>query len=98
MDNQHYQNLFLYLTKQPLPSNLTNQQIEFVQKQSLHFLTKNNFIYKKDKRKTGNLLRLVNKQELDALLYMFHNDPTAAHFATDSMFEKIRSRYYWPQM
>ena len=29
---------------------------------------------------------------------MFHNDPTAAHFATDAMFDKIRSRYFWPQM
>jgi len=29
---------------------------------------------------------------------MFHNDPTAAHFAVDAMFEKIRTRYYWPQM
>ena len=29
---------------------------------------------------------------------MMHNDPTAGHFAAEIMFEKIRSRYYWPQM
>ncbi|GBC32235.1 DDE-type integrase/transposase/recombinase [Rhizophagus irregularis DAOM 181602=DAOM 197198] len=29
---------------------------------------------------------------------MFHNDPTAAHFSVDTMFDKIQSRYYWPQM
>jgi len=29
---------------------------------------------------------------------MMHNDPTAGHFSTDNMFNKIRSRYYWPQM
>ena len=29
---------------------------------------------------------------------MFHNDPTAGHFAVDIMFDKIKSRYYWPQM
>lgn len=27
-----------------------------------------------------------------------HNTSTAGHFATDIMFDKIRSRYYWPQM
>ena len=27
-----------------------------------------------------------------------HNDPTAGHFATDIMFNKIKIRYYWPQM
>ncbi|CAB4438745.1 unnamed protein product [Rhizophagus irregularis] len=29
---------------------------------------------------------------------MMHNDPTSAHFSTDTMFDKIRKRYYWPQM
>ena len=28
---------------------------------------------------------------------MFHNDPTSKHFATEAMFNKIRTRYYWPQ-
>jgi hypothetical protein len=35
---------------------------------------------------------------MEPVLYMFHNDPTAAHFATDTMFDKIKNRYYWPQM
>src|ERR1700739_3979845 len=98
MENEQYDNLFLLLSQQTLPSNLTEQQKQRLQKQSLYFVIKNNFIYKKDKRKEGNLLRLIRKQELEPLLYMFHNDPTSAHFATDTMFEKIRTRYYWPQM
>ena len=98
MENEQYDNLFLLLSQQTLPSNLTGQQKQQLQKQSFYFVIKNNFIYKKDKRKEGNLLRLIRKQELEPLLYMFHNDPTSAHFATDAMFEKIRTRYYWPQM
>ena len=35
---------------------------------------------------------------MEAVLYMMHNTPTAGHFATNIMFEKIRSRYFWPQM
>ena len=35
---------------------------------------------------------------MEALMYMMHNDPTAGHFAVDKMFDKIRERYYWPQM
>ena len=27
-----------------------------------------------------------------------HNIPTAGHFSTNTIFEKIRSRYYWSQM
>jgi len=98
MESEHYDHLFLFLSQQPLPPHLTQIQQQQIQKQALYFIIKNNFIYKKDKRKEGNLLRLVRKQELEPLLYMFHNDPTSAHFATDAMFEKIRTRYYWPQM
>ena len=29
---------------------------------------------------------------------MMYNLPTAGHFATDIMFDKIRFRYFWPQM
>ena len=35
---------------------------------------------------------------MEPVLYMFHNDPTAGHFSTEKMFDKIKSQYYWPQM
>ncbi|CAB4418579.1 unnamed protein product [Rhizophagus irregularis] len=38
------------------------------------------------------------RHELEPVLFMFHNDPTAAHFSVDTMFDKLQSRYYWPQM
>ena len=35
---------------------------------------------------------------MEPVLYMVHNDPTSGHFGTEIMFNKIRTRYYWPQM
>ena len=35
---------------------------------------------------------------MEPVLYMFHNDPTAAHAAKEKMMDKMKSRYYWPQM
>ena len=29
---------------------------------------------------------------------MMHDHPTAAHFASKSMYEKIKERYYWKEM
>ncbi|CAG8749256.1 10422_t:CDS:2, partial [Rhizophagus irregularis] len=81
-----------------LPSTLNNQQQQQIQKQSIYFIIKNNFIYKKDKKKQNNLLQVIRRHELVPVLFMFHNDPTAAHFSVDTMFDKIQSRYYWPQM
>jgi integrase-like protein len=98
MEDENYNNLYLILSNQPLPNTIPLQKQQQLAKQSKHFILKNNFIYKIDRRRNNNLLRLVRRQEIEPLLYIFHNDPTSAHFATDAMFEKIRTRYYWPQM
>ena len=97
MDPVEYNHLFLFLTNQPLPNSLSIAQQNQIQKRSKYFIFKNNFIYKIDRRRKDNLLRVLQKHELEPVLFMFHNDPTSAHFATDTMFDKIRSRYFWPQ-
>ena len=98
MELDHYNNLYNYLKEQKFPETYTSQQNQQLKNQSKYFLLKNNFIYKKDKRKDNHLLRVIRRHEMEPVLYMFHNDPTAAHFAVDTMFKKIRSRYYWPQL
>jgi hypothetical protein len=97
MDSELYNNLIIYLTTQQLPNNLNiQQQRQFINK-SKQFQIQNQLLYKIDKRQNNNLLRVIKHHEVEAVLYMTHNDPTAGHFAVDIMFEKIRSRYYWPQ-
>jgi hypothetical protein len=98
MDIERYQEIYNYLKYQQFPSNFNSQQKQKLKNQASNFTLKNNFIYKCDKRKQNNLLRLIRRSELEPILFMFHNDPTAAHFSADSMFDKIKSRYYWPQM
>src|SRR5436305_13564523 len=98
MEFDHYNNLYNYLKEQKFPETYTSQQNQQLKNQSKYFLLKNNFIYKKDKRKDNHLLRVIRRHEMEQVLYMFHNDTTAAHFAVDTMFEKIRSRYYCPQL
>ena len=35
---------------------------------------------------------------MEAVLYIIYNNSTAGHFAVDIMFDKIKERYYWPQL
>ena len=98
MDIQQYYHLFNYLLTSQIPEHFSQPQKNHLIQKSKHFIIKNNLIYKKDKRKEGNLLRVIKIHEVESILYMMHNDPTAGHFATDIMFGKIRDRYYWPQM
>ena len=99
MDTQKYQQIYQYLTQQILPTSLTTtQQINRFKNSCNNFIIKGNIIFKQDKRKQDNLLKVPRRFELEPILFMMHNDPTAGHFATDTIFRKIKNHYYWPQM
>jgi len=61
MDIEHYNNIYTYLLQQKYPDNFSNQQKQTLVKQSTNYIIKNNFIYKKDKRKQNHLLRVIRK-------------------------------------
>src|SRR6185295_14660 len=67
---------------------------------SKFFETKNNILYKKDRRKQtrGKLLKVIQKHEVEPILFMLHNHPLGGHLRTDIVFNKVRNLYYWPQM
>ena len=98
MENNHYNQLLQYLQYKTLPENIEIKQQQQIIKQLKNYQLQQNLLYKIDKRKQNNLLKVIRKHELEALLYIFHNDPTAGYFTVDIMFDKIKSRYYWPQM
>jgi Integrase zinc binding domain/Integrase core domain len=97
MDNEHYKHIYQYLSFQQLPDSFNTQQKQQLRKQSDNYIIKNELLYKKDKNYQTKLYRVIQQEELPAVLYMMHNDPTSGHFATDATFAKIKTRYYWPQ-
>ncbi|GBB98404.1 hypothetical protein RclHR1_32140002 [Rhizophagus clarus] len=98
MDPNQYHQIYQYLHQQILPTfNMSREKQKFINLCN-NFELKLNYLYKKNKRKNGQLLKVIRNFELEPLLYMMHNDPTATHFAVDTMFNKIKDHYYWPQM
>ena len=97
MEPQHYFNIFSYLEIQQIPNNFNNKQRHQLIRQAANYTIKTNLLYKIDNKNQQKLYRVITKEELPALLYMMHNDPTSGHFATKAMFQKIKERYYWPQ-
>ena len=99
MDPNLYQQIKDYLENQAIPSDRTTTATQKSFKNFCKvFELKNNYLYRRDKRKNGNLLRVIRRYEMEPVLYMTHNDPTAAHFGIEIMFNKIRDRYFWPKM
>ena len=99
MEIQQYQNIFKYLQHQIIPTDIitAQQQRKFINL-TKNFIINNSLLYKKDRNDNDKFIKVIQRHELEPVLYMMHNDPTAGHFATDIMFHKIKSRYYWPQM
>src|SRR6185436_9331714 len=97
MEQQYYFNIFNYLATQTLPQNFTSQQQQQFINQTKHYILKDNILFKKDKMNERKFYRVITKDELSTVLYMMHNDPTSGHLGTEATFNKIRSRYYWPQ-
>ena len=48
-------------------------------------------LYKKKKKKKR---RIIPRYELEALLYLRHDDPTAGHLGVEKCYEKLKKRYY----
>src|SRR3954454_19584701 len=84
MNSEQYSRIFTYLHKNTLPTDLTNNsQINRFKNFCRPFIVKNNYLYRKDRRKEENNLRVIRRFEMKPVLYMMHNDPTGGHFATN---------------
>jgi hypothetical protein len=100
MDSQEYQNLIRYLTYQTYPHTFTKTDQIRLQSKSKHYEVKNDLLYKKDRRRKtrGQLLQVIQKHEVEPILFMLHNHPMGGHLGTDIVFNKVRDLYYWPQL
>lgn len=97
MEETLYKNLVVYLTTGQHPENFSIQQRKSLENQARHFQVYHNLLYKNERR-TQKKIRVIRPYEMEATFYMFHNDPLAAHSSAEKMMEKMKSRYYWPQM
>ena len=98
MDRTHYQHLKHYLETAQTPDSFSSIQKTKLVSKSNYYIIVNDQLYKRDRRNKKNLLRVIQQHEVEPILYLMHNHPIGAHLGTDKMFNKIRDKYYWPQM
>src|SRR2546423_2915582 len=67
-----------------------------LQKQTKTFEVNNGKLYKK--KKDNKILRVLQKDETEIILYMVHNHKMGGHFGIDTTYNKIAERYYWKGM
>jgi len=67
-----------------------------LQKQTETFEVKNGKLYKK--KKDSKIVRVLQEDETETILYIVHNHEMGGHFGIDSTYNKIAERYYWKGM
>src|SRR2546423_8858404 len=67
-----------------------------LRKQVNTFEVKNRKLYKK--KKDSKILRVLQEDEIETVLYMVHNYEIGGHFGIDATYNKIAERYYWKEM
>jgi hypothetical protein len=98
MELTQYHNLYSYLNTHQYPTNLSPRDRKQLNSQSQHFIIYNNQLFKKPRKPKKQLIKVITRGELEPLLDIMHSHPTSGHLGTEATFQRLKDKYYWPQM
>src|SRR5215213_2427428 len=96
MDRNEYKSVLKFLQGELDVSHWNQDDILRIEKLAKEFRIQNGYLYRK--KEDGSLLRVIQEDEVNTILFMMHNHLTAAHMEIDVTYRKIRERYYWDGM
>src|ERR1043165_1583676 len=97
MKIQEYRKILKFLQDDELPFHLkTEQQRKKFRNFCKIFEEIEGRLFKKNK--FGFNRQVVMTENVEALLYLYHDDLVAGHLETNKMYKKLTRTYYWPKM
>ena len=97
MDPQKYQKILRYLQKDKIPYSLkTEQERKKFRNYCKAFEEVERRLFKKNKFRLDR--KIILKSEVEALLYLYHNNLIVGHLGTNKMYKKLSRSYFWPKM
>jgi hypothetical protein len=98
MDEGLYQQIIQYLGKSKIPPGLSEAQVQQLINKANHFQEINDQLFKKPRKGSTDLLKVLRRSEFEPLMKMIHNHPTAGHLGVEKTYDRIKGKYYWNQM
>ena len=98
MEPDTYYQLTRFLDDLTLPNNLEDNQRRSFKAKAKQYLLINGLLYKRNRKNPQRPLRVIKQNEVETILYSFHEDPLAGHFGFSETYRAISERYFWPQM
>ena len=90
MEESTYNNLLTYLTTGNYPNSLNQTQQNNLKTQLKYYHIQHDLLYKKNRNNVNEFIRVLKRFEVGPTLYIFNNDPTAAHTSREKMMEKLK--------
>ena len=98
MDEELYQQLMQHLKSGRINDNLSNREKRKLLNKSKYFKEIKGQLYKKPKRGSTEMLKVIRKSEFENLMKIMHNHLISGHMGINTTYNKIKERYYWNQM
>src|SRR6185436_4471516 len=98
MDEELYQQLMQHLKSGRINDNLSNREKRKLLNKSKYFKEINGQLYKKPKRGSTEMLKVIRRSEFEDLIKIMHNYPISGHMGINTTYNKIKERYYWNQI
>src|SRR6185369_3627166 len=98
MDDNLYYQILQYLKEGRIDNNLSNREVQKLQNKTKYFKEAEGQLYKKPKKGSNENLKVIKRSEMEDLMKIMHDHPTAGHMGIEATYNKIKERYYWNQM
>ena len=98
MDLETYNQLYNFLNTLNYPPDTTPAQQLEIRKQSFKYFIKNQQLYQRNQKQLLQPLLVIKTTEVETLIHNIHNEPLGGHLGRDITYNKIASKYYWPNM
>src|ERR1700741_369143 len=96
MNEQYYKDIYNYLKYIHLPNTDDDKWKNNIRTQSNKYFIQHNQLFRR--RTNGQPQRVVLPDQIEIILFNLHKDRSGAHLGIETTYEKVKERYYWPQM
>ena len=96
MNNQDYHNIYNYLNTLTYPKDANETRKTHLRNQSNKYFIQEHQLFKRTKNDKPQ--RVVLPEQVELILFNLHKDQSGGHLGIESTYEKLKERYFWPQM
>ena len=95
MNKEEYKEIYSFLTTGKFSQHVDNKWKIQIETKSKKYFVQHQQLFRKPK--TGNQ-RVIQPEQVELIIFSLHTAQESAHLGIESTYQKVKERYYWPDM